>query len=326
MTTNPDLRELLAPMVDREVSLDAAEFRVDRGRVLARMADAAESKRRNHVRYAVPLLAAAAVLLLVLAGSRWNRNESAVALDVLVTEGEATQTQGQSRSLVAHNETVQIAAAGELETAAASRAKVSMEDGLQIELSDLTRVGLGALRRGTSQLKLVGGAVRCVVPHRTAEHAFHVVTPDVTVYDLGTIFTVSIDKATHVTRVSVEEGEVMIRTSSGETRLVAPNSWSNAVTPEVAPPASTERAPSEATGELPRQTPPRAASSTPTKAPVRTSLAHEAQLLRQGLTSERQGRPAEAVVALKQLLSENPSSPLAPDARAALARVEAQPH
>lgn len=329
MTKDSELRELLAPMAEHEVDLDASGFRVDRARVLARMAEAGRTERRSLAWFAVPVLAAAAALALVVGTRAWQARslDGAVALEVLVTEGRATQSQGSSRALVSSSQSVHIAAAGELETAAASQAKVSMEDGLQIELRDRTRVGLGELRQGVSQLKLIGGAVRCTVPHRTAEHAFHVVTPNATVFDLGTIFTVRIDDATHVTHVSVEEGEVMVRSAAGETRVVAPNSWSSAPsTPgaEVAPPAASESAPTVAPDEAPRSATPRAPSSASKAA--RPSLAREAQLLRQGLTAERQGHPADAVVALKQLLDEYPNSPLAPDARAALTRVEAQPH
>jgi outer membrane protein assembly factor BamD (BamD/ComL family) len=49
----------------------------------------------------------------------------------------------------------------------------------------------------------------------------------------------------------------------------------------------------------------------------------ESQLLRQGLAAERQGRTADAISALSQLVTEYPHSPLAPDARAALARIQA---
>jgi hypothetical protein len=53
------------------------------------------------------------------------------------------------------------------------------------------------------------------------------------------------------------------------------------------------------------------------------TLAVESQLLREGLAAERQGRPADAAAALSRLLAQFPRSPLAGDARAALARVEA---
>lgn len=45
--------------------------------------------------------------------------------------------------------------------------------------------------------------------------------------DLGTVFTVSLDCANHFARVSVEEGEVLVRDASGERTVQAPNRWSN---------------------------------------------------------------------------------------------------
>ena len=54
-----------------------------------------------------------------------------------------------------------------------------------------------------------------------------------------------------------------------------------------------------------------------------TTLAQEAQLLRQGLAAERQGHAISAISALTQMIKKYPSSPLLPDARAALARVQA---
>jgi hypothetical protein len=71
------------------------------------------------------------------------------------------------------------------------------------------------------------GAVRCSVPHRNAAHAFQVVTPDVTVVDLGTVFTVSLTAQATPRGFSVEEGQVLVRDASGERTVQAPNRWSN---------------------------------------------------------------------------------------------------
>jgi hypothetical protein len=53
------------------------------------------------------------------------------------------------------------------------------------------------------------------------------------------------------------------------------------------------------------------------------TLDEEARLLRAGLAAERGGHPAEAIAAFRELLTKHPRSPLASDARDALARVEA---
>jgi hypothetical protein len=56
------------------------------------------------------------------------------------------------------------------------------------------------------------------------------------------------------------------------------------------------------------------------------TLERESQLLRLGLAAERQGRSGDAITALARLLRDYPQSPLAPDARAALSRLEAGTH
>jgi len=327
---DPELGRLLSPMTDREVELDAPAFQVDRQRVLARMAlahgraDQVESKpeRPRWVGYAV--MAAAAVTVLAVGGRLWSRADSAVAgLEVMVSQGTATRLGAGANEAVAPQQRVQIAAAGDLETAADSKARLRAPDGLEIELQSQTRVGLGELAGGAGQLKLLAGVVRCTIPHRTVEHAFRVVTPDVTVVDVGTVFTVSVDGPNHVTRVTVDEGEVSIRSAAGETRLRAPSSWASAPSlPK--PPSAVPVAPS-----LPELAP--SASSGPSSPGVHSAkptgtLAQEAQLLRQGLAAERQGHSADAIASLTQLIHKYPHSPLVPDARAALQRVEAGRH
>ncbi len=314
MSTDPSLRELLAPMAEREVELDGPAFQVDRDQVLARMARASKVShlpRRAWVAQAV--LAAAGIALLV-GGARFFVHRSASPSSVLaiaVTEGGATRA-------------AQVEVSGDLATSATSKAQVSTADGLRIELQNRTRVGLGELSASSSQVKLLGGSIRCSVPHRNAAHAFQVVTPDVTVVDLGTVFSVTWDEASHATRVSVEEGEVMVRHAHGQTRVVAPNAWlssdaasaPSASTPPSAAPVESVTSESAPAPSAPRS--PKVIAKTPP-----ATLEQEAQLLRQGLAAERQGHSAEATAAFQQLLGKYPHSPLAPDARAALARVEA---
>jgi hypothetical protein len=324
MSQDPELRALLAPMVERQVDLNRAAFRVDRERVLARMAGVQPERSRGFLGYA--LLAAAGVALAVSGVRIWQRevgSSASASLEITVSDGSATQSHGASRELVATKENTHIAATGELETAADSNASVRTEDGQQIELQSRTRVALDELRPNTNQVKLLGGVIRCTIPHRAAARAFQVVTPDVTVVDLGTVFTVSIEAPNQATRVSVEEGEVLIRHGSAESRVRAGGSWSSADAP--APPAAGAPTP-EPAASVPSpsvsNTPPSAKGAHSTKLTAET-LDQEAQLLREGLAAERQGRAADARSALSQLLQKYPHSPLAPDARAALARVEA---
>ncbi|HEX4404747.1 MAG TPA: FecR domain-containing protein [Polyangia bacterium] len=294
-----EVRDLLAPMAEHDVDLDGAGFRVDRARVLARMAAASQPARRRWVGGATIAMVAAGVGALALGGWLWQRHAGPArpGVEVTVVAGSATQ----------------IAATNELLTAADSQARVRTAEGLQIELRSQTRVALGELERSASQVKLLDGSIRCSIPHRAAARPFQVVAAGVTVVDLGTVFTVSLDGLTHETRVTVEEGEVLVQHASGPTRVRAPQSWS-----------STEDArPAPIAPAAPLVTPPAPRATALVKARPPATLEQEAQLLRRGLAAERQGRSAEAAAALSQLLQRYPRSPLAPDARDALARVTA---
>ncbi len=313
MSVEPDMKKVLAPMVEREVTLTDPAFQVDRARVLARMAQTRPPER--HVGRGLFALAACVAMLFV--GARlWPRGGA--SLEVLVSEGSAATVRGGAPAAVARGQSTRIAADGELETGAGSKARVRMADGLEIELGGQTRVALDELRAGAPSVRLIGGAIRCHVPHRADGRAFHVVTADVTVVDLGTVFTVAVDGA-HATHVSVEEGEVLVRYASGETHVAAPSSWPSvpaAVEPAVIPSAPATTTPSAKRGHASLRT----THAEPTPA---ATLAEEAELLRHGLAAERQGRFSEASATLKELLTRFPRSPLAADASAALARVTA---
>ena len=312
-------------MTDREVDLAGVGFHVDRERVLARMAAVPARPERGWLVYAA--LAAAGVAVLIGGARFWQHSTAASAsLEIMVSEGSAIQAIGTTQSQVATQRSARIEATGDLQTAASSQASLRTADGLQLELRSQTRVGLAGLQASKSQVNLLGGAIRCTVPRRTAAHAFQVVTADATVVDLGTVFTVSIEGPNHATRVSVEEGEVLVRFAAGEVRVKAPGSWSSAVPAETVASAL----PPEPALLLPAPITPTAATTAKSahyvgNATPAATLALEAQLLRQGLAAERQGHSTEAVSALSELLRKYPHSPLAPDARAALTRVQASP-
>jgi hypothetical protein len=236
-----------------------------------------------------------------------------------------------SQAEIAEKAQARIPASGELETAADSKASVRAADGLQIDLDGRTRVALDQLQPKSRQLKLLTGSIRCAVPHQLHSQPFQVLTPDVTITDLGTVFTVSVDGPTHATRVTVQEGEVMVRNAAGESRVSAPGSWSSTAamtppTPTAASPepASTPLGSARTSGATSAPRPPR--NEGPRNQAPRNddTLNEEAQLLRQGLAAERLGHFAEARASLSTLLRTYPHSSLVPDARAALERVEAR--
>jgi ferric-dicitrate binding protein FerR (iron transport regulator) len=327
MSDDVSIRAVLAPMIEREVDFQGEPFRVNRAAVLARMASAGVQRRRWPA-YVDVLAAAAAVLLAV---ASWRLQHAREGLEVSVPSGSAVQLQnatGEGRTLVGK---VFIPSGGALETGAGSGAQVTTSDGLAIELQSDTRVSLAALRARESRLDLRRGAVRCRVAHRSSSHPFQVVAPDVTIVDLGTVFTVSIDETTGATSVSVEEGEVLVKHGSEETRVTAPGTWSSVEPPAASPPAPplTSASPAPVEHGLPQAekhergswpTPPPSTALSPTPLPP-TTLSEESRLLRVGLAAERQGHTAEAISLFEQFLSRYPKSPLAPDARDALRRV-----
>jgi hypothetical protein len=318
MSDDSPVRTLVAPMAERPVVLDEEPFRVDRARVLAKMAAAGRPSPRW--RAYIPLTAAAAVALALPAWwslARRDRTEVAVlsgsAVRVESATGEATtlQTAGAFSS------------PGALETGEGSRAALRTEDGLAIELAADTRVSLGALRTQEGRLDLRRGSVRCTVAHRPASRPFEVVTPEVTVVDLGTIFSVSVDPATQAATVSVEEGEVLLKHRDGETRLEAPGTWSSALqVVAVAAPAAS--APPSAQADLAPSPPSLEKQEPKVRRPTSPAgtLRDESRLLRLGLAAERQGHTTEAIARFEELLAHYPQSPLAPDARNALGRVK----
>ncbi len=331
MSSDPDLHALLAPMRERDVELEAPEFQVDRERVLARMARAADTRVSERPRWAgYAVLTAAAAVMLGVGVHAWRaRGVENASLEVAVGHGSATQSNAGTRIVLGTSAT-RVPAAGELETAPGATASVRTAQGLQIQLESATSVALGELAPSTNRITLAHGSIRCNVPHGKIAQPFRVVTARATIVDVGTVFRVSVTEAQE-TRVTVDEGEVRVQSASGETSVRAPGSWtSESSTPSANLEPSTSANPS-ATSLAPPIAPAAANPShssikpSASAAPVPT-LAAESQLLRQGLSAERQGRSSDAIGAFNQLLNQYPDSPLAPDARAALARVRAASH
>jgi len=328
MSGPPEVNKLLSPMIDRKVDLVAPSYRVDRGRVLSRIEKARHSEQRQHRRRRLASWAAAAALVVAAGGWHFLRgSDSNGALDIVVAEGSATQVSAGSQSAIAEKSHTRIVATGELETAEDSKANIRAADGLEIELGGRTRVALDQLQAKSRRLRLLRGAIRCAVPHRSASSPFEVLTPDVTITDLGTVFTVDVEGQARTTRVTVEEGEVIVQHASGTTRVKGPGSWSSPTAPPPPPTTATLESPPIASGIS------SSAAATPSMHPLRgdvrrreATLEEEAQLLRQGLAAERQSHFSEATSALSLLLRKYPNSSLAPDARAALQRVEARAH
>ncbi len=329
MTPHAKVQELLTPMRERRVDLDSRRFKVEREKVVSAMVGASlavgrVSPARLRV-YAAIALAASFALLAAGFGYQASRplavaSATTPQLSIFALQGEVTRIQGSSRAAIVPGQPADIGAEGLLETSAGSRARIRTVAGLEFELRENTRVSLADLNSASPDLslRLFAGAVRCVVRHLPLGRTFSVITEDARIVDRGTVFTVAVDGSGAATKtaVHVEEGAVSVLHATGVTELSATRtqSWVSAAA-EPAIVASPEALPL-----IPEATTTRR-SVTPQKA-RRGTLDEETLLLRGGLASERSGELSAAAKSFESLLTRYPESPLAPDARAALARVK----
>jgi hypothetical protein len=325
VTEDHTIRELLAPMIEAAVDLRGRHFQVNRERVVASMARATWPRSPKRHRWLGGLLLAAAGFVGLVGGLRlWRRPSARVSLRVLASHGSVAHVRDAARvNLEAESDRgAVIPAEGELATAAESSARLRTPEGIELELLAQTRISLGRIEARASEVRLMSGSLRCTVPHTTTS-GFRVITPDVTVLDQGTVFSVSLDESGQTSRVSVEEGEVTVASARGRVRVRAPDSWSSLAS-WLGPSPSLEPATSGGSERPFVGVAKQVHSSGSATGRQAANLEEEAQLLRDGLAAERQGRAADAAATLNELLSKYPRSPLAPDARQALARVRAR--
>lgn len=218
------------------------------------------------------------------------------------------------------SEETTILARGMLTASDVSGARVTTAAGVEVELAERTQVDLGALAKEPSRstLRLVRGAVRCHVPKLSSGQHFSVVTPDAEVVVHGTVFSVRAGEDGKSTCVRVEEGLVGV-THKGETVNLGPGtSWGcgfGDVPSGVA--ASNADVKAVTPGELAVERPAPGGSNVK----LRGTLEQENRLLKAALSAERSGSTERARTLFSDLLSRYPSSPLAPEARAGLARI-----
>jgi hypothetical protein len=200
--------------------------------------------------------------------------------------------------------------AGELRTSSGP-AQLRTTEGLSLALSAEARIELSGLGRPGAErhVHLNEGEVSCDVPKLRQGERFSVVTRDLRVVVHGTNFSVRAADAAQSSCVRVREGRVVVEHGGGETVLTAGQSFgcdvqassSPATPPRPVPVARAAREPSRRQG----------------------TLGVEADLLGAALAAEQGGNPARARAKLETLLRLYPSSPLAPEARQALQRIEA---
>lgn len=323
--TDPQLQELLAPLVEPEDALQSRRLHVDREKIVSRMVEvslAPEERFGARGRIVAALALAAAFALLSWGGLElWQRRVAAdPGIQVVALRGNVTGIQGAKTTGLAVGEAVSLSPEGTLETSRSAEARIKTKAGLEIDLLENTRVSLAELGAAgvSSAVRLDRGRVRCVIPHDPGR-TFSVVTSVARIVDIGTTFSVSVEETTagQKTVVHVEEGEVLVQFAGGERRLTASQSWSSGTEPSQ---PVAEAAPATATDPLPP-----VVVESPRRDPVKRrpeTLETETKLLRSGLASEQKGDLSAAAQAFQTLVTRYPESQLAVDAKAALARVK----
>jgi hypothetical protein len=313
--TGRQVDDLLAPLRDRPA--DAADLRPDSGelreRVVAGMmrAGSVASEPRGWMPGRIGIFAVAATCALILGVVRWAGNPQVSSdreLAVLSLVGDVTW-RGVKAMPLAAGQSATIDAAGDVVTAASGEARLRAATGVEIDVATDTHVGLDELRGRRASVRLYAGKVHCRVPRLAASDTFSVVTRDVHVVVHGTAFSVETSRQ-GMTSVRVDEGVVVVHHPGGDVTLAASQAWTNE--PAAEPPRA-------ATTSTVAPAPPRRLRVSP---PPRGTLNKETRLLRSGLAAERSGDLTRARASFDQLLTRFPHSPLAPDAREALARVQ----
>ncbi len=226
---------------------------------------------------------------------------------------------------------IHLAAQGELTVS--EKSAMTTSQGVQVELGRETRVGLDALAASQkdAKLRLVEGSVRCSVPPLGKTGSFSVITPDTEVIVHGTKFTVEVpDAEAPATCVRVQEGKVEVRHGAGAVFL-GPGQFWGCDRDEASEPELTESEEETAAAKpepiarnravaaaLPRAK----ANPEPPKAPKTGTLAEETRLMSLALSAERKGQRTKARRLYSEIVNEYPDSPLAPDAKRGLSRVE----
>jgi hypothetical protein len=246
---------------------------------------------------------------------RWARNapvSSDRELAVLSLVGDVT-LRGAKATPLGAGQSATIDASGDVVTAPSGEARLRAATGVEIDVATDTHVGLDELRGRQASVRLYAGRVHCRVPHLAASDTFSVVTRDVHVVVRGTAFSVETSRQ-GTTSVHVDEGVAVVHHPGGDVTLAASQSWTNQQAAE--PPRA-----SAASTVVPAPPAQRLRASPP---PPRGTLNKETRLLRSGLAAERSGDLTKARASFDHLLTRFPRSPLAPDAREALARVQSQ--
>jgi FecR protein len=335
-------KQLLSELSQRPVAVSTSSERESlRARLLPVLRERVQqvplrsARRRARREHTLWAFAAAAVLVAGVGVSAWLR-EDARSL-VLHPQSNAVEwlDHGRHRTVTASES---IAASGQLDTR--ENAALTTAEGVRVELSALTRVGLDELNASSGwRLRLHRGQVACEVPKLTGKKSFSVVTPDAEVIVHGTRFTVATDGSTCV---RVSEGRVEVRSNGAQTFLTSGQQWGCV---EASKPGVVDASPVESISLGPTSPPSVATAATAPRLERRgmsaraeadksaqvqsvtsvggSTLALESELVARALSAERRGEVNTARELYLQFLERYPQSPMAPEARRGLGRAAA---
>jgi len=293
----------------------------------------ANEKRRMY-RFGFGAVAAAAAVLLGVAGARVQRGhastgEAEVSVRATGPGGEAKRADGTPAPF---GEDLALGRGSRVMASDVGTVHLAFSTGTEIDLTE--KGSLGVTESGATQaFKLDHGTLSAHVAKLGAGQRFLVRTGDAEVEVRGTRFTVSIGPALAcaggvTTKVRVTEGAVVVRGAHGEVRLAPGDAWPACSDPAVAqpPPATTLAAkPTAAENLAPKLAVPSSdlSAKPPLVAPV-SSLADENALYQKALAEKRSGDTVTAVQSFERLLSRYPKSPLVESASAERMRILAR--
>lgn len=317
---NTALHKYLAPLRDGPVAVESPEQLDERRERALRslrvyVEQYAEQGRRKRTRKRALWAFAAAAAVAGVSFSVGMLSSASTSVPAVTLEGQLYRV-GESGAVSAQDIW---SAVGRVQSAD-SPARLTTNDGLDLTLAPHTTASFAKLgTRENQAVQLYKGHLTCQVPKQRPGSRFAVKTPDALVTVRGTRFSVQVvpeADGTSRTCVRVTEGSVHVASGKLGQLLEPGQSWGcEPKAPEdevvvVQPSADPESTETQS---------PRIAAR---KAPVRSTLQQETQILQAAVAAERAGRADEARQQLNRLLGQYPGSPLAPEARTLLKRLE----
>jgi hypothetical protein len=294
----------------------------ERARAIEAIAQAiaARARKRRAVRAFGAVVAAAAAVGGVFAGSHFVRHAAAPAPVAQVAPGAGPEivahpTAGGASVLLSGSAAPlvdgrSLSAGSRIVTPPNGRATLSFSTGTSVALgegADLTVGGEG----GSEVLRLAGGFVDLHVAKLTAGQRFLVDTPDAEVEVRGTQFRVALTASDPgcgggtTTRVTVTEGVVVVRHAGVESSVAAGEHW---------PSSCFHASVAALAADSPVIAPPVARPTAGGRTVHVSALAEQNDLFAEATSAKRRGDVSDAVNAFDRLLAKYPACPLSESA------------